>query len=107
MAILILLSFVVPQTYRILPGATLAWVMIALAVGLTGSVEGHRNLRIFGFLATIGGILTAIAVDLGVFTLGEALVGFGLVIGVGLMLVGLGTEKALVPLGAYMLSLVP
>jgi len=30
MVILILLSFFVPQSYHILPGPTLAWVMIGL-----------------------------------------------------------------------------
>ena len=103
MAILILLSFEVPQTYKILPGATLAWVAIAFAVGFTGSVGRHRKLRNYGFLATIAGVAAAVATDLGVFSLEEALLGFGLVIGVGLMVVGIDSEKALVPLGAYML----
>jgi len=105
MSLLILLSFFVPETYRILPGLTLAWAMIGLAAGLTGGVLRSKRLRSYGFFAVIAGIVAAVAVDSGFITLGVALIGFGLCIGAGLLLVGLVTENvaAIAPLGAYML----
>jgi len=103
MVILILLSVLVPQSYKILPGPTLAWVMIGLGTALTGSTLKSRRLGNYGLLATIAGIIAATAVDYGLIMLGVALIGFGLFIGVGLMLVGFTTEKGIVPLGAYML----
>jgi len=103
MVILILLSFFVPQSYNILPDSTLAWVIIGLATALTGSIVKSRRLGNYGLIATIAGILAAAAVDYGLIGGRAALIGFGLVIGVGLVLVGFGTQIALVPLGAYML----
>jgi len=104
MVILILLSFFVPESYKILPGSTLAWVMIGLATTLTGSVSKSRRLGNYGLLATIAGIGVAVAVDYGLIGLGVTLIGFGLVIGVGLMVIGLATERSIVSLGAYMLA---
>ncbi len=100
---LILLSVFVPGISGVLPGPTLAWVMVALAAGFTGGALGSKHLRIYGFLATLAGIVAASAVDFGLVPLGVALIGFGLCIGVGLMLVGFVTEVAIAPLGAYML----
>jgi hypothetical protein len=78
--------------------------MIAFAAGLSGNFGGQRKLRNYGFLATIGGVVAAIAADFGVISLAEVLLGFGIVIGVGLILVGIETERGIVPLGAYMLA---
>ena len=103
MVLLIVLSLFVPQSYYILPGSTLAWVVIGVGTLLTGSIMKSRRLGNYGLIATIAGVTTAVAVDLGLIGLAAALVGFGLVIGVGLMLVGFVTHKTIIPLGAYML----
>lgn len=101
--LIIVLSLFVPQSYNILPGATLAWVIIGVATAFTGSIVKSRRLGNYGFIATIAGVIVAVAVDFGLITLAFALIGFGLVIGLGLMLVGFTTRKTIVPLGAYML----
>ena len=101
--LLIVLSLAVPQLYTILPGPTLAWIVIGVATALTGIVAKSRRLSNYGFVAAIAGVAAAVAVDLGLIMQADALIAFGVVIGVGLMLVGITTEKAIAALGAYML----
>ena len=103
LSVLIAVSFFVPQAGTVLPGSTLAWVIIGLAVGMTGGMVRSRRLRIYGFFAMLTGLVMALAVDSGIMVESLSLIGFGAVIGIGLIAVGFTSEKAMVPLGAYML----
>jgi hypothetical protein len=102
MAILIFLSLAFPQVDHVLPGSTLAWVLIGLATGLAGKLERIKRLMYYGAIATVAGIVAGAAVDFNLIGLGVTLIGFSIFVGLGLMLIGLVTEKALVTLGAYM-----
>jgi hypothetical protein len=103
MALLLFLSFAFPEIGRVLPGATLAWILIGLATSLAGGLQRVKSLMYYGAVAAAAGVFAAAAADFGLIGLGGTLIGFGIFVGFGLTILGFAREKALATLGIFMM----
>ena len=95
---------VLPELGAIFPGPTFWWIIIGLAVSITGFLLGHRLENIYGALAVGCDLIVILLID---FSLASNLLGqiaFGIVIGLGLVLLGFKTDRGISPLGVYMIA---
>jgi hypothetical protein len=100
----LILQSSLPGIGAIFPGPTFWWIIIGLAVSVTGLFGGHRLSTIYGAVAAGTGLVFTLLIDL---SLASNLLGqivFGLVIGLGLVFLGFKTDWGIIPLGAYMLA---
>jgi hypothetical protein len=79
------------------------WILIGIALTLTGVWERMRLMAYYGSLIIVTGLIFEVGYGSGLVPYGFVILGFGIFVGVGLALVGWVADKAVVPLGAYML----
>jgi hypothetical protein len=99
LAIGLLVQAIIPETLMVFVGLAFWWIIIGAALTLTGFWEKMRLMTYYGLLVIITGLIFEVSPLPYRFTL----LGFGLIVGVGLGLVGWVTDRAVVPIGAYML----
>jgi len=99
----LLVQSLLPNVLHMFLGPTFWWIIIGMALTLTGIWERVRLMTYYGSLVILTGSIFAVGMASNLIPHDFALLGFGIFVGVGLGLVGWVTEKAVVPLGVYML----
>ena len=102
-AIGLLVQSIASPSLRVFVGLTFWWILIGIGLTLTGLGERMRLMTQYGVLVILTGLIFEAGIVSGLIQYLFALLGFGIFVGVGLALVGWLTDRAVVPIGVYML----
>lgn len=102
-AIGLLVQSIAPGALRIFVGLTFWWIIIGVGLTLTGVWERMRLMTYYGFLVVLTGLIFEVGTASSAVPYRFVLLGFGVIVGVGLAVVGWVTDRAVVPIGVYML----
>jgi len=103
LAIGLLVQSIAPEALHVFVAIAFWWVLIGIGLTLTGVSERIRLMTYYGFLIILSGLIFEVASASGLVPYGFVLLSFGIFVGIGLALVGLVTDRAVVPTGVYML----
>jgi len=102
-AVGLLVQSIVPGMLHAFVGLAFWWVLIGLGLTLTGVSERMKLMTYYGFLIILTGLIFEVCTAFSLVPYGYVLLGFGIFVGAGLVLVGWVTDRAVVPIGVYML----